>query len=103
MQGLALGVDHGRDPRPLQLADQHRVEVGLQAARERAGKHDEARRSVPLDLGRLTNLLGTSDTIADRVSRYRAAGITTLLAKLEGEHEQQLATLQQLVAITEKA
>jgi F420-dependent oxidoreductase-like protein len=69
----------------------------------RAGKRDEARRAVPLDLGRLTNLLGTSDAIADRVSRYRAAGITTLLAKLEGDHEQQLATLQKLVTIAEKA
>ena len=58
---------------------------------------------MPLDLGRLTNLLGTSDAIADRVSRYRAAGITTLLAKLEGEHEDQLATLQRLVAIAAAA
>ncbi|HEY1841752.1 MAG TPA: LLM class flavin-dependent oxidoreductase [Mycobacterium sp.] len=68
-----------------------------------AGKHDEARRAVPLDLGRLTNLLGGDDIIAERVSRYRAAGITTLLAKLEGNHEQQLATLQRLVAIAEAA
>ena len=79
------------------------TEVHTVAELWRAGKHDEARRSVPLDLGRLTNLLGTSDTIADRVRRYRAAGITTLLAKLEGDHEQQLATLQQLVTIAEKA
>jgi alkanesulfonate monooxygenase SsuD/methylene tetrahydromethanopterin reductase-like flavin-dependent oxidoreductase (luciferase family) len=64
-----------------------------------AGKQDEARSAVPLDLGRLTNLLGTPDTIAERVSRYRAAGITTLLAKLDGDPEQQLATLRQLVAI----
>jgi alkanesulfonate monooxygenase SsuD/methylene tetrahydromethanopterin reductase-like flavin-dependent oxidoreductase (luciferase family) len=55
-----------------------------------AGKHDEARRSVPLDLGRLTNLLGTP-------------GITTLLAKLEGDYELQLTTLQRLVAIAETA
>ncbi len=64
-----------------------------------AGNRDEARSKVPLDLGRLTNLLGTDDIIAERVERYRAAGITTLLAKLEGEHEQQLAALQRLVAI----
>ena len=75
------------------------TEVTTVAELWRAGKHDEARRSVPLDLGRLTNLLGTSDAIADRVSRYHAAGITMLLAKLEGEHEEQLATLQRLVAI----
>ncbi|MDT5090349.1 MAG: hypothetical protein QOG47_3056, partial [Mycobacterium sp.] len=42
-----------------------------------AGKHDEARSNVPLDLGRLTNLLGTEDLIAQRIDRYRAAGITT--------------------------
>jgi F420-dependent oxidoreductase-like protein len=78
-------------------------EVGTVAELWQAGKHDEARSSVPLDLGRLTNLLGTDDIIAERVSRYRAAGITTLLAKLEGDHEQQLATLQRLVAITQAA
>jgi F420-dependent oxidoreductase-like protein len=66
-----------------------------------AGKQDEARAAVPLDLGRLTNLLGTPDAIAERVSRYRAAGITTLLAKLDGDPGQQLDTLQRLVAIAE--
>jgi alkanesulfonate monooxygenase SsuD/methylene tetrahydromethanopterin reductase-like flavin-dependent oxidoreductase (luciferase family) len=78
-------------------------EVSAVAELWQAGKHDEARNSVPLDLGRLTNLLGTQDIIANRVSRYRAAGITTLLAKLEGDHDQQLATLQRLVAIAEAA
>ena len=78
-------------------------EVGTVAELWQAGKHDEARSAVPLDLGRLTNLLGTEDIIAERVSRYRAAGITTLLAKLEGDHEQQLVTLQRLVAIAQAA
>jgi alkanesulfonate monooxygenase SsuD/methylene tetrahydromethanopterin reductase-like flavin-dependent oxidoreductase (luciferase family) len=78
-------------------------EVGTVAELWQAGKHDEARSSVPLDLGRLTNLLGTEDIIAERVSHYRAVGITTLLAKLEGDHEEQLATLQRLVAIAEAA
>ncbi len=78
-------------------------EVGTVAELWQAGKHDEARSSVPLDLGRLTNLLGTEDIIAERVSHYRAAGITTLLAKLEGDHEEQLATLQRLVAIAQAA
>jgi F420-dependent oxidoreductase-like protein len=68
-----------------------------------AGKHDEARSNVPLDLGRLTNLLGTEDIIAQRIDHYRAAGITTLLAKLEGDHADQLAVLQRLVTIAEKA
>ncbi len=64
-----------------------------------SGKRDEARRAVPLDLGRLTNLVGTREGIAERVRKYRAAGITTLLAKLEGEHSGQLATLQRLLDI----
>jgi hypothetical protein len=54
---------------------------------------------VPLDLGRLTNLVGTQDGIAERVDRYRAAGITTLLAKQEGDYESQLATLERLLAV----
>jgi alkanesulfonate monooxygenase SsuD/methylene tetrahydromethanopterin reductase-like flavin-dependent oxidoreductase (luciferase family) len=64
-----------------------------------ADRHDDARAAVPLDLGRLTNLLGTTEAIADRVDRYRAAGITTLLAKLDGDHADQLATLERLVAV----
>lgn len=79
------------------------TEVETVAALWKAGKHDEARSSVPLDLGRLTNLLGTPDAIAERVNRYRAAGITTLLAKLDGDYEQQLATLQRLVGIVDAA
>jgi F420-dependent oxidoreductase-like protein len=78
-------------------------EVATVAELWQAGHRDEARRMVPLDLGKLTNLLGTEEVIAERVSRYRAAGITTLLAKLEGDHEQQLTTLQRLVAIAERA
>jgi F420-dependent oxidoreductase-like protein len=74
-------------------------EVAEVAGLWQAGHRDEARSKVPLDLGKLTNLLGTEDIIAERVEHYRAAGITTLLAKLEGEHSQQLAALQRLVAI----
>ncbi len=64
-----------------------------------AGRHDDARAAVPLDLGGLTNLLGTPETVADRVRRYRAAGITTLLAKLDGDHADQLSTLKQLIDV----
>jgi F420-dependent oxidoreductase-like protein len=74
-------------------------EVNTVAQLWQAGDRDEARAAVPLDLGRLTNLLGTEDIIAERVERYRAAGVTTLLAKLEGGHEQQLAALRRLVAL----
>jgi alkanesulfonate monooxygenase SsuD/methylene tetrahydromethanopterin reductase-like flavin-dependent oxidoreductase (luciferase family) len=65
----------------------------------REGRRDEARQAVPVDLGRLTNLIGTDDAIADRVSRYRQAGITTLLAKLDGDYGAQLAALERLIAI----
>ena len=54
---------------------------------------------MPLDLGRLTNLVGTQDDIAERVAKYRAAGITTLLAKQEGDYQSQLATLERLLAV----
>ncbi len=74
---------------------------GVEAVTElwQAGRRDEARAAVPLDLGRLTNLLGTDDEIAERVVKYRQAGITTLLAKLEGDYADQLATLQRLIAV----
>ncbi|MBJ7336933.1 LLM class flavin-dependent oxidoreductase [Mycolicibacterium sp.] len=64
-----------------------------------SGRRDEARQAVPLDLGRLTNLLGTDDAIADRVASYREAGITTLLAKLDGDYGLQLTALERLIAI----
>jgi alkanesulfonate monooxygenase SsuD/methylene tetrahydromethanopterin reductase-like flavin-dependent oxidoreductase (luciferase family) len=63
------------------------------------GRRDEARQAVPMDLGRLTNLVGTEDGIAERVRKYRAAGITTLLAKLEGDYPYQLTTLERLLEI----
>ena len=54
---------------------------------------------MPIDLGRLTNLVGTQTGIAERLERYRAVGITTLLTKLEGDYERQLATLERLLAL----
>ena len=54
---------------------------------------------MPIDLGRLTNLVGTPDGIAARVQKYMAAGITTLLTKLEGDNQDQLATLERLLEI----
>jgi F420-dependent oxidoreductase-like protein len=62
------------------------------------GKREEAAERVPLDLGRKTNLLGTPAMIKDRLRLYRDAGITTMLAKLDGEHR--LDTLAQLVDLT---
>jgi F420-dependent oxidoreductase-like protein len=75
------------------------AEVKAVAELWQAGKRDDARRAVPLDLGRLTNLLGTPDALRERVHVYRSAGITTLLAKLEGDHEHQLSTLERLLGI----
>jgi alkanesulfonate monooxygenase SsuD/methylene tetrahydromethanopterin reductase-like flavin-dependent oxidoreductase (luciferase family) len=75
-------------------------EVENVAALWQSGKRDEARQAVPIDLGRLTNLVGTPDGIAERVGTYRDVGITTLLAKLEGDYPSQLATLERLLEIT---
>lgn len=61
------------------------------------GRRDEARAAVPIELGRLTNLVGTREWIAERVRSYRAVGITTLLAKLDGPYPDQMATLERLV------
>jgi len=62
-------------------------------------KEADARAAVPIDLGRLTNLVGTADWIGDRVQAYRDAGITTLLAKLDGDFPAQLATLERLLGV----
>jgi alkanesulfonate monooxygenase SsuD/methylene tetrahydromethanopterin reductase-like flavin-dependent oxidoreductase (luciferase family) len=74
-------------------------EVSRVAALWQGGRRDEARQAVPIDLGRLTNLVGTEGGIAERVHKYRAAGITTLLAKLEGDYPHQLTTLERLLEI----
>jgi hypothetical protein len=67
-----------------------------------AGERVEAARRVPLELGRLTNLLGTADMIADRVRRYREVGVTTLMAKLDGSLDERLATLSQLLQVVQE-
>ena len=62
-----------------------------------AGRREEAADRVPLELGLKTNLLGTPAMVKERLRLYRAAGITTLQAKLDGALEQKLDTLAQLV------
>ncbi|MFE6858677.1 LLM class flavin-dependent oxidoreductase [Nocardia sp. NPDC057668] len=64
-----------------------------------SGNRDEARRAVPLELGSHTNLVGTPEAIAERIERYRAAGISTLLAKMETPFEEQLTTLRRLLEL----
>ena len=68
-----------------------------------SGRRDEARAAVPIDLGRLTNLVGTADWITDRVRAYAETGITTLLAKLDGDFAVQLATLERLLDAVSRA
>jgi F420-dependent oxidoreductase-like protein len=65
----------------------------------REKRRDEAAAAVPLELGTLTNLVGTRDQIAERVAQYRKVGISTLLAKTAGPWSEQLALLDVLVEI----
>ena len=65
-----------------------------------AGRRDEAAERVPVELGANTNLIGTPAMIADRLRRYRDAGVTTLQAKLAGDSRARLDTLTQLVELT---
>ncbi|WP_078309010.1 MULTISPECIES: LLM class flavin-dependent oxidoreductase [unclassified Mycobacterium] len=65
----------------------------------RTGDRDAARGAVPDDLGRLTNLVGTDEMIGERLERYRAAGISTLLVKLDTPFDEQLRALDRLFAL----
>jgi F420-dependent oxidoreductase-like protein len=62
-----------------------------------AGRREEAAERVPLELGLKTNLLGTPAMVKARLRLYRAAGITTLQAKLAGPLQHKLDTLAQLI------
>jgi F420-dependent oxidoreductase-like protein len=64
-----------------------------------AGRRDEAAERVPLELGAKTNLIGTPTMVADRLRRYRDAGVTTLQAKLDGDRTTKLDTLAQLIEL----
>lgn len=77
-------------------------QIGRVADLWQSGRRDEARAAVPIDLGRLTNLVGTPADLSARVRVYRDVGITTLLAKLDGDYPSQLATLERLIAITHR-
>ena len=52
---------------------------------------------MPVDLGRRTNLLGPPDVIRSRLAAYRAAGVTTLQAKVGGSLDERLATVATLL------
>jgi F420-dependent oxidoreductase-like protein len=64
-----------------------------------AGERERAADRVPVDLGRRTNLLGPPEVVAERIAAYRAAGVTTLQAKLTGSLEERLATLGTLLEL----
>jgi F420-dependent oxidoreductase-like protein len=61
------------------------------------GKHDEAAERVPVELGRRTNLLGSPEAVRRRLRLYRAAGVTTIQAKIGGPLDERLATLATLL------
>jgi hypothetical protein len=65
------------------------------------GRREEAADRVPLEIGLKTNLLGTPETIAQRLRVYRDAGVTAIRAGLHGsgssERLQTLARLMELV------
>ncbi len=65
-----------------------------------AGRREEAAERVPVELGARTNLIGTPAMVAERLRRYRDAGITTVQAKLEGDRTARLNALSQLVELT---
>jgi F420-dependent oxidoreductase-like protein len=67
-----------------------------------AGQREAAAERVPIDIGAKTNLLGTPEMVLGRVRLYKAAGITTLQAKLSGDRQQQLDTLAQLIDIVDE-
>src|SRR5947209_2525398 len=68
-----------------------------------AGDREAAADRVPLDLGRRTNLLGPPDVVRARIARYRAAGVTTLEAKLTGSLDERLTTLGTLLELCAEA
>ena len=64
-----------------------------------AGRREEAADRVPIEIGMHTNLLGTPAMVKDRLRRYRAAGITTIQAKIAGPTSSQIDTIAQLVEL----
>jgi F420-dependent oxidoreductase-like protein len=72
-------------------------DVAAVAALWRDGHREAAGERVPLELGLRTNLIGPPAVIKERLRRYRAAGVTTLQAKLGGDPVAALDTVAQLV------
>ena len=64
-----------------------------------SGAREAAAERVPPDIGRRTNLLGSSDQVRERLALYRAAGVGTLQAKLTGSLDERLTTLATLLEL----
>lgn len=64
-----------------------------------AGERERAADRVPVELGRRTNLLGPPEVVRERLAAYRAAGVTTLQAKLTGSLEDRLTALGTLLEL----
>ena len=65
-----------------------------------AGDREAARRRVPVEIGLGTNLVGPPEMIAERLERYRAAGVTTLRATFVGDdNDTRLASLGHLLEL----
>ena len=66
------------------------------------GDRDAARRRVPIEIGRRTNLLGPPEEVARRLGEYRDCGVDTLRVNPIGDTlEQQLDGLGQLLDLVE--
>ena len=78
-------------------------EIARVAELWQSGRRDEARAAVPIELGSLTNLIGTPNNISERIELYRHAGITTILTKLDGTYEAQLSTIATLLDVVRHA
>ncbi|MEU9663919.1 LLM class flavin-dependent oxidoreductase [Streptomyces chartreusis] len=74
-------------------------EVAEVARLWRDGDRQKAAAGVPIELGERTNLIGTPDVVAQRVTAYEKAGVKTILAKLEGDFDEQLKTLRSLIPL----
>jgi F420-dependent oxidoreductase-like protein len=77
----------------------HADEVARVQELWRSGDRAGAAAAVPLDLGRLTNLIGSDTEVAARLELHASVGITTIMAKLDGGPDAQLATLERLVPL----
>ena len=64
-----------------------------------AGRKEEAMAAVPRDLLDATGLFGPKERIAERIARYRDAGVTTLIVGTVGTFEQRAETLRVLADV----